>query len=252
MMHRLLVISAAVAVPLMSAGCATKHFVREEIGKSEAAVRQEVNRIDSDLGQEKSRIGGLAARVTETRSVADGATRQAEQASTLADRAASKADEAGGRASQALAKADEANGTASQALAKAGETDSRLTRLWNSRNKLQPGDTVLILFGFDKWQLDDRAETALLDVIKELEANPDLMVQIEGYTDSVGPTPYNVQLSQRRAEAVRRFLVTKGIQLQRIQWIGLGDARPAADNGTKQGREQNRRVAVTLMLPAAN
>jgi outer membrane protein OmpA-like peptidoglycan-associated protein len=252
MMHRLVFICAAVAVPLVSVGCATKQFVREEVGKSEAAVRQEVGRIDSDLGQEKSRIGSLATQVTETRSAADGATRQAEQASTLAGRAVSKADEAGGRAGQALAKADEASATASQALGKAGETDHRLTRLWNSRNKLQSGDTTLILFGFDKWQLDDRAETALLDVIKVLEADRNLMVQIEGYTDSVGPTPYNVQLSQRRAEAVRRFLVAKGIQLHRIQWIGLGDARPAADNATRQGREQNRRVAVTLMAPAAD
>lgn len=252
MMHRLLVVLSIAAVSVVTVGCATKQFVRDEVGKSEAAVRQDVGRLDSDLGQERTRISGLAGQVTETRSVADAAGRQAAEAGTVAGRAASKADEAGGLAGQALSKADEARGTADQALTRVGETDSRLTRLWNNRNKLQPGDTLLVAFGFDRWQLDDRAETTLLDVVKELEANPNLVVQIQGYTDSVGPAPYNIQLSQRRAEAVRRFLVGKGVALHRIHSIGLGDARPVADNSTRQGREQNRRVAVTLMAPATD
>ena len=75
------------------------------------------------------------------------------------------------------------------------------------------------------------------------------MVELEGYTDSVGDGSYNVQLSQRRAEAVRRFLVEKGVEIHRIHSIGLGDIKPSADNGTPKGREQNRRVMVRTFAP---
>ena len=75
-------------------------------------------------------------------------------------------------------------------------------------------------------------------------------LELEGYTDSAGDAMYNIQLSQRRSEAVRRFLVEKGVELHRIQSIGLGDIRPSADNGTAKGREQNRRVTVRTFAPA--
>jgi OOP family OmpA-OmpF porin len=109
---------------------------------------------------------------------------------------------------------------------------------------------MVVKFGFDKWHLDDRAETSLLEVVRQLQENPDVIVNIEGYTDGTGPAVYNVELSRRRAEAVRRFIVEKGIELHRVQTIGLGQARPAASNSTRQGRDQNRRVAVKLVMPA--
>jgi len=242
MTHRFLVVPL-VGVTLLTVGCATKKFVREELGKSEVKVGQEVGRLEGDLGREKTRLSEVAARTTEARSVADEATKRA-------DKATGKADEATARAGQALTKADEAAGVAGQALAKADQTDSRLTRLWANRHKRNLGETVLVVFGFDKWQLDDRAQTSLLDVVKQLEQNPTLVVDLEGYTDNVGPGPYNVQLSQRRAEAVRRFLAEKGVELTRIQSIGLGDIRPVADNTTRQGRDQNRRVVLKLFAPA--
>ena len=77
-----------------------------------------------------------------------------------------------------------------------------------------------------------------------------LVVELEGYTDNVGAMPYNVQLSQRRSEAVRRFLVEKGIEMHRIHSIGMGDIKPTADNTTAKGREQNRRVMVRFFAPA--
>lgn len=254
MTHRLVVGSALVGAALVASGCATKSFVREEVQKSQTQVEQkldqQVGRLEGDLSQEKTRVGGIAGQLTEARGVADEATRRADRATGLAGEAAGKADAAAGQAGQAGATADRAAGVAGQALAKADETDARLTRLWLNRNKRTAGDTVVVLFGFDKWQLDDRAQTALLDVAKQLQDNPSLVVDLEGYTDSMGPQPYNVQLSQRRAEAVRRFLVEKGIDLHRIQWIGLADIRPVADNKTKQGRDQNRRVAVKLFVLA--
>jgi len=240
----------AASLSVMTVGCATKTFVREEIGKSEAKTGADVGRVDSALTEEKARTTAMSDQLDQTKVAVQQADGKADEAANLAKTAQGRADEGVTKATQAQARADEANTTAGQAMAKADETSARLTRLWTNRNKRVPGDTVAILFRFDKWELDDRGQTALLDVAKQLQENPNLVVELEGYTDSVGAMPYNVQLSQRRSEAVRRFLVEKGIEMHRINSIGLGDIKPSADNGTAKGREQNRRVMVRLFSPA--
>jgi outer membrane protein OmpA-like peptidoglycan-associated protein len=240
----------AASLSVMTVGCATKTFVREEIGKSEAKTGADVGRVDSALTEEKARTTAMSDQLDQTKVAVQQADGKADEAANLAKTAQGRADEGVTKATQAQARADEANTAAGQAMAKADETSARLTRLWTNRNKRVPGDTVAILFRFDKWELDDRGQTALLDVAKQLQENPNLVVELEGYTDSVGAMPYNVQLSQRRSEAVRRFLVEKGIEMHRINSIGLGDIKPSADNGTAKGREQNRRVMVRLFSPA--
>jgi outer membrane protein OmpA-like peptidoglycan-associated protein len=238
------------SLSLMTVGCATKKFVREEVGKSEAKLGADVGRVESSLTEEKARTTALNDQLGETKVAVQQADTHATEATNLARTAQGRADEGVTKATQAQTRADEAHTAAGQAMAKADETSSRLTRLWTNRNKRVPGDTVAILFRFDKWELDDRGQTALLDIAKQLQDNPNLVVELEGYTDSVGAMPYNVQLSQRRSEAVRRFLVEKGIEMHRIHSIGLGDIKPSADNATSKGREQNRRVMVRFFAPA--
>jgi outer membrane protein OmpA-like peptidoglycan-associated protein len=225
------------ATVLLIVGCATKKFVREEIGKTETRTGEAIGQVGGSLTQEQTRVDSLTGQVS-------AAGKRTDAAAALAGTAAQQAD-------QAAQKAEQAGGVATQALARAGEADARLSRLWSDRNKRTLGATVTVLFAFDRWNLDDRAETALRDVARVLQENPNVMVDLEGYTDNVGPVPYNVTLSERRAEAVRRFLVEKGVEVQRIQSIGLGVFRPLADNKTKEGRDQNRRVVVKLFNPAA-
>jgi outer membrane protein OmpA-like peptidoglycan-associated protein len=134
---------------------------------------------------------------------------------------------------------------ANTALTKAEETDKRLTRLWSQRHTRQQVETVSVHFGFDRWDLDDGAETALRSIIQELQKNPRLTVDLQGYTDPVGTTNYNVGLSQRRVEAVRRYLVKQGVELPRIQAVGLG---PIFDRDSKEAAAKRRRVSVNLML----
>jgi outer membrane protein OmpA-like peptidoglycan-associated protein len=238
------------SLSLLTVGCATKKFVREEIGKSETKTGAEVGRVEGALTEEKARTTAMNDELGQTKTAVQQADTRAVEATTLAKTAQGRADEGVTKATQAQARADEAHTNAGQAMAKADETSQRLTRLWSNRNKRVPGDTVAILFRFDKWELDDRGQTALLDVAKQLQDNPNLMVELEGYTDSTGAMPYNVQLSQRRSEAVRRFLVERGIEMHRINSIGLGDIKPSADNATPKGREQNRRVMVRFYAPA--
>jgi len=232
-----------VAGAVLGAGCATKGFVREEVQQSETRLEQQVAKVQGDLGQEQARVTGAITQAGDARKAADAAGAAAADANA-------RALDAGSRAGQAMGRADEAAAAAARAQAKADDTDGRLSRLWGGRNKWVPGDSMVVTFASNKWQLDDRGETALLDAVKQLQANPNLIAILEGYTDSTGTPAANLQLSQRRVEAVRRFLVEKGVELQRVQSIGLGDVRPVADNKTRQGREQNRRVSIKLFAPA--
>lgn len=241
---------AVILLPFVAAGCATKKFVREEIGRTEAKLAVDVGRVEGALTEERTRVSTLSDRLGETRTVAESAAQTASEASGQARAARSRAEEADARAAQAQARAEEAFTSAGQALTRASQTDARLTRLWANRHQRVPGDTVVVLFRFNRWDLDDRAETALVELAHQLQANPQLVVELEGYTDNVGDASYNLGLSQRRADAVRRFLVDKGVELHRIHWIGLGDVRPVADNTTPQGRGQNRRVMVRVFAPA--
>jgi outer membrane protein OmpA-like peptidoglycan-associated protein len=235
---------------LLVTGCATKKFVQEEIGKSQQKVGADVGRVETVLGEEKALVEGLQKGLGETRAATEDAARKATEAAGLAGQAASKVDEAETKAADAAGRADAAGAMAREALGKATETDQRLTKLWASREKRTLTETQLVHFGFDKWVLDDGAQTTLLALVKQLQDQSQLSVELEGYTDSTGASAYNIQLSQRRAEAVRRFLVEKGIELPRIHSIGLGDIRPVADNKTRQGRDQNRRVSIRLYGPA--
>jgi outer membrane protein OmpA-like peptidoglycan-associated protein len=102
---------------------------------------------------------------------------------------------------------------------------------------------VHVRFAFNRADLDDGAEKALASVLKELKDNPTLTVDLEGSTDSKGARDYNVQLSQRRVEAVRRFLLARGVESPRVvQSSGVGELK---DGSVPE--DQKRRVAVKLM-----
>ena len=249
-MVRRMVIGGLLGGALLVTGCATKKFVQEEVAKSQEKTGADVGRVDTSLAAERDRGERLQKELGETRAAADAAAGKAAAAATAASQAAGKADDATAKAADAASRADTAGATAKDALAKATETDQRLTRLWASRDKRTLTETVSVQFEFDKWLLNDGAQTRLLALVKELEEQPQLSVELEGFTDNIGTVPYNIGLSQRRAESVRRFLVEKGIGMPRVQSIGLGDVRPVADNKTKQGRDQNRRVTIRVYAPA--
>jgi outer membrane protein OmpA-like peptidoglycan-associated protein len=245
-----MVVGGLLGGALLVTGCATKKFVQEEVAKSQERTGADVGRVDKSLGDEKARVDGLQKTLGETRTATEDAAKKAAEASTAASQAATRADEASAKATEAAGRADAAGATAKDALAKATDTDQRLTKLWANRDKRTLTDTVVVQFDFDKWMLDDGAQTRLLALAKQLQEQPQLTIELEGFTDSIGPVPYNIGLSQRRAESVRRFLVEKGVELPRIHSIGMGDIRPVADNKTKQGRDQNRRVSIRLYAPA--
>jgi outer membrane protein OmpA-like peptidoglycan-associated protein len=84
--------------------------------------------------------------------------------------------------------------------------------------------------------------TLLDDVVRSLQAYPEVRVEIRGHTDSQGPAGFNLELSQKRAESVKQYLVNSGIDPARIATVGVGEEEPIASNSTPEGRAQNRRI----------
>jgi OOP family OmpA-OmpF porin len=99
-----------------------------------------------------------------------------------------------------------------------------------------------IFFDFDKAVVKPEAYYILDEAAAVLAGNPGLEVEIQGHTDSIGTEEYNLGLSQRRAEAVEKYLEDNGVNPDQISARGLGEAYPVASNDTKEGRAKNRRV----------
>ena len=79
-----------------------------------------------------------------------------------------------------------------------------------------------------------------------MKENPNQTAIISGHTDSTGDANYNEKLSQRRADAVKEAIIQEGVEAERLQSKGYGETRPIADNATKEGRAQNRRVEAEI------
>jgi len=103
------------------------------------------------------------------------------------------------------------------------------------------------LFDFDKSVVKPAGKAALDDLLMKLQGmNTEVMVTV-GHTDSVGSDAYNQKLSQRRAEAVKAYIVSKGVDASRVYTEGKGESQPVADNKTAEGRAKNRRVTVEVV-----
>ena len=100
------------------------------------------------------------------------------------------------------------------------------------------------LFDFDKSVLRPDGKKSIDDALAKIQGTDLEMVIATGHTDSIGTEQYNQRLSERRAEAVKQYLVSKGIPASKITTIGKGESQPVATNKTKEGRQKNRRVDI--------
>lgn len=104
--------------------------------------------------------------------------------------------------------------------------------------------TATLTFKFDSAELTDADVEILGQVVETLKRLSWTSGVIEGHTDSVGPEAYNQQLSERRANTVRQFLLARGVGDDRMRAVGFGESKPVADNATAEGRAENRRVVL--------
>lgn len=153
------------------------------------------------------------------------------------------------------ARLADAEATAAAAQAEAQEARAEAAGLRAAMRDYQMKQTQLgatlvlqdVVFETGKAQLKPGAVDRLRPLAGYLQANPQVRVRIDGHTDAQGSDAYNQQLSNARANAVRQALASAGIDPGRIEAIGHGEANPIADNRTDAGRQQNRRVEVTLV-----
>ncbi len=103
-----------------------------------------------------------------------------------------------------------------------------------------------VLFEFDKWVIRADGVPELNKWAAYFKENPQVTADIYGYADSTGPSTYNLNLSEKRAQAVVNYLVSKGVDPKRFTAKGFGETQPAAPNTTKEGRQKNRRVEMNL------
>ncbi len=113
-------------------------------------------------------------------------------------------------------------------------------------------ETVLtddrVKFGFDRAELSQGARAALEEFATGLKSqNKNVYVEIQGHTDGVGVDDYNEKLGQSRADAARLYLARQGIPLHRMSSISYGEMAPIADNRSREGRAQNRRVVLVVL-----
>lgn len=118
------------------------------------------------------------------------------------------------------------------------------------RVKLEAGKIVPlkdIYFEHDKWELMPRSYVELKKLLKIMNQNPQMAIEICGHTDNTGTDDYNLSLSEKRAKAVVEFLTKNGINPSRTEFRGCGSNQPVASNATATGRQMNRRVEFIIL-----
>jgi peptidoglycan-associated lipoprotein len=218
---------AAIAVG-GSTACATKKFVR------------------TSVGQVNDKVDSLGRSVEETQE----RTRQNEGKIAEVDQKAAAADQ---KAVAAQGSADRANTAAQQAASTANTAVQRTDALEKASKRLVY-EVVLSEdqggFKFGKKDLPDEAKAKIDQMIQQIKADPKgAYFEIAGYTDSIGTKEYNEKLGLERAESVMRYLYEQHqIPLFKMNVISYGEANPVAENNTKAGREQNRRVVIRVLV----
>ena len=177
---------------------------------------------------------------------------QQQQAQAQADAARQATEEAQRQTAEAERLRQEADNQRQEALQQKEAMRARLLAQLNQ--VLQTRDSARglivsmpdVLFDFNKYTLKPEARERLAKISGIVLAYPDLKLQIEGHTDSIGSDEYNQTLSEKRADSVTGYLVSSGVTPDHVTARGLGKADPVADNKTAAGRQLNRRVDMVV------
>lgn len=234
--------------------------------EQEAAERQRAqDRIQQAQSQAESEAARAeAARLDaqhqkEQRELADQERQAAEQARLEAEKAAQQATQDRAAAQQQLQESEQARQQAEQARLQAQQAvqqaEEQRQRLLKQLNQvLQTRDSARglivsmsdVLFDFNQATLKPGAQLRLAKVSGIIMTYTDLKLEIDGFTDNKGTPQYNMTLSDKRAKAVRDFLVSQGVSTDAVTTKGFGESDPVATNATAAGRQQNRRVELVV------
>jgi OmpA-OmpF porin, OOP family len=231
-MRNALKLGGVVLIIVGTTGClATHKYVQTQEAATNANIKTEDQKMTAKTTELDQRISDV--------------DRHAEQGYS---EATAKADAADKHADKADQDAQAAQQTADKGVSTAQQAEQQIDNIDN----YQPVKTENVLFGFNRSDLTQDDQQQLADVAQSLASMKHYAIEVEGFTDSTGPKEYNLELSQRRANTVVRYLTEdQHVPLVKIHMLGLGVDEPAADNQTADGRKQNRRVEIRVMTPPA-
>ncbi|HYL98392.1 MAG TPA: OmpA family protein [Blastocatellia bacterium] len=218
---KMLVLGVLVAIG--SSGCATRKYARERVNERVTPLEQRTGELEETSRRNSQDIGKLNNDVTDVRN----------------------------KVGQAQSQADNAMAKAAQANTRVDSAQQSVNDLRNNLDKYSLESTAVVNFKFDSYELTPDARASLDNLASQIKSRDNFVLEIEGFADYIGSDQYNYQLTQKRAEAVEGYLAAQhAIPVYRMFILGFGKSRPVADNSSREGRAQNRRVEVRLMLRA--
>ncbi len=233
---------SALAGALLLSGCASKKYVREQV----AAIDPKIAAVSNQARENAEKIDAVDVRARQGITDAAAARQAAAAADTRAGQAQTAAQGAQTTAAGAQTSATTANNGVTAANTRITTVETRLNGLNIDRYTASPAQTVMFKVGSSS--LDDAAKAVLDGIAGQVASlNSGFLIEIQGFASSEGGDAVNIPLSQKRADAVQRYLVGKNVPLFRITIAGLGVEKPVGDNKTRAGREQNRRVEVRVL-----
>jgi outer membrane protein OmpA-like peptidoglycan-associated protein len=226
-MRTLMTALAVAVVAIGTTGCASKKYVRTSVGE----VNDKVDSLGRSVEQTQERIKANEGKIAEVDSKATAAGNAAQQANAAASNAANSASAANNAANAVGTKLDVFDKSMRRLVLEVVINES-------SGNFLS-----------GKTDLPDDAKSQIDQLVSKLTQDPkNVYFEIEGHTDNVGAADFNEKLGLERADAVKRYLYEKHqIPLHKMNVISYGETKPVADNKTKEGRAQNRRVVIRIL-----
>ena len=239
-MKRFYAIAIAVTIAAaLSTGCATKKYVQQTV----SPVQQKVDTLDKTTAEHTTSIASLEKGVSR-------ADERAQGADTRAGKAEAEAARANEQAAVGIKDAAAARSLGEKGIARAGEVERTVVTLDSkveNMDNFKLSSTETVLFGLSKSELDDAGKAVLDGVVAKVGSLKHFVVEVQGFTDSTGDPMFNIELSNKRAAAVVRYLTSQGkLPLFRVNTVAYGEENPSADNKTRDGRKQNRRVEVRI------
>jgi outer membrane protein OmpA-like peptidoglycan-associated protein len=224
-------------VALLFSACATKGYVREQVGSSEGKIGQRVDSTDAKLRETSDRTASNTQALESTGQRLQSLDAKVVEVGTLANDAKTLAGDAKKDAA-AVAQAQK-------------DSESVFNQRFANRNKYDQVEIKSIYFDFNKADLKDEGISELQEVAKALKADPNAVLELQGFADARGPDRYNYQLTRERVDSVVRYLVMReGVDLRRISAVGMGKvALTAGEKADKDTYAKMRRVEMCLLAP---
>lgn len=225
----------------------------QQLGEDRNAMLLKASQLEAEMARleaERARVMSEAREEDARRAREEALEAQQREAASVrdAEQAIEEAQQAKALAASSVTEAQLARREADLAMEQADTLRRQLENL--QLRQTESGVVVTlgdVLFQSGETQLREEAMASLVEVVDLLQSEPDKDIRIEGHTDSTGDSETNLEISERRANAVLDALVSLGVDPARFTTAGMGEDFPIASNETEEGRSQNRRVDVILL-----